>query len=402
MQHSLFSPQLSVSELTTRIQLTLENDPLLGKPLMVQGEVSNLSRSARGHIYLTLKDEGASIKCAIWASAAKKIAFQLEAGQALIVTGKLDIYAPSGSYTLIISHAEPIGIGALQLAFEQMKAQFDAEGLFSTAYKKEIPAYINRLGIVTSLTGSVLHDMLRVLRHKNPSVSILICPATVQGDNAPQSIAAAITKLNQPQYQIDTLIVARGGGSFEDLFCFSTEPVVRAIFASTVPVITGIGHEPDYGLADAVADYSAQTPTAAAERAVFDRESLLLYLEDTQALLQNRLEHQLQQAELAFDHVATQLLHALQQKVSETQSGLETRQERFVDQMNVLLDKQAYMLDEKMNILDSYSPLATLNRGYALVTRDAGQAVLSAQAVSIGETLTIQLYDGLITAKVTS
>ncbi|MCE2930494.1 MAG: exodeoxyribonuclease VII large subunit, partial [Vampirovibrionales bacterium] len=215
-----------VSELTAYLKRTIKTDPILGGTLLVKGEVSNLKPSSRGHVYFTLKDDTASINAVMWASTASKSKFKLEEGMELIATGDLDLYAPNGSYSLVVKKIEPVGLGGLQLAYEQLKAQFDAEGLFDADRKQALPEFPFRIGIVTASTGAVIHDMMRVIRSKNPYVDVILYPAKVQGDGASEEIATGIRALEDDSLELDAIIVARGGGSFEDLFCFSEEPVV--------------------------------------------------------------------------------------------------------------------------------------------------------------------------------
>jgi exodeoxyribonuclease VII large subunit len=218
----------TVVEVTRLIQSTFHEHPVLGRSIVVEGELSNVKRSSRGHIYFTLKDGEASIGGILWAGVANRLNFDLKDGQAVYLTGKLEIYGRSGTYSLVASKLEPVGVGALQLAFEQIKARLEAEGLFMEDFKKPLPDFPQRIGIVTSSTGAVIHDMLRVIRRKNSFLDVLLFPVKVQGEGAATEIANAITELNNPGYDLDALIVARGGGSFEDLFCFSEEAVVRA------------------------------------------------------------------------------------------------------------------------------------------------------------------------------
>ena len=204
----------SVAEITELLEASIDANPVLCDKFTVRGEISNVKQSARGHVYFTLKDEGASIGGILWASTAARLKFDLEDGLDVYVTGKLEIYRPSGSYSVIGSKIEPVGVGALQLAFQKLKEKLDAEGLFNEEYKKPIPEFPQRIGIVTSRTGAVIHDMIRTIRKKNPLVDILLLQAKVQGEGAAEEIAAAIKELNNPAYKLDVLIVGRGGGSF--------------------------------------------------------------------------------------------------------------------------------------------------------------------------------------------
>jgi len=256
----------------------------------VEGEVTNLKPSGRGHLYFSLKDEAASLDCVMWASRASRLRFEVEDGLAVVTTGSLTVYPQRGRFQLVVDELEPLGLGALQLAFEQLKRRLDAEGLFALERKRPLPALPSRVGIVTSLSGAALHDMLRVLR-RFPNLEVIVAPAAVQGSGAAAEIAGAIGRLSRSGL-VDVVIVGRGGGSLEDLWAFNEEPVARAIAASPVPVISGVGHEVDFTIADFVADIRAATPTQAAELVVAQLERQLRRLDDARSLLQRDLARQ--------------------------------------------------------------------------------------------------------------
>jgi exodeoxyribonuclease VII large subunit len=390
----------SVSEITNLLEDAIDEHPVLGGSVVVQGELSNVKRSSRGHIYFTLKDEGAAIGGILWASTAARLNFDLEDGLEVYLTGRLEIYRPSGTYSIVGSKMEPVGIGALQLAFQQIKARLEAEGLFMEEFKKELPEFPERIGIITSSTGAVIHDMLRVIRRKNPLIDVLLAPVKVQGEGAALEIAQAIRELNHPHYQLDLLIVGRGGGSFEDLFCFSEEAVVRAIFESEVPIITGIGHEPDYSLADAAADYSASTPTAAADWAVPDAQ-LLIEAHATRArdLMENMAELILY-CEQTLDHSATRLVELHENCLDSCGHKLEQRQERFLSQFNLFFQRQEQQLGERAATIHVYNPLTTLARGYGVITDERQRVVQSIQQVQAGDALCLRIQDGAIQCQV--
>lgn len=391
---------LSVGELTQLIVGMFKAHPQLGKPITVKGELSNVKRSSRGHIYLTLKDEESSISAVIWASMAAKLPFDLDDGLEVFASGKLDVYPPNGTYSLVIQRLEPVGVGALQLAYEKLKTRLSAEGLFDEQHKQDIPQFAQRIGIVTSSTGAVIHDMLRVIRRKNEQMNVVLAPAKVQGQGAADDIARAIRRLNSPKLGCDTIIVARGGGSFEDLFCFSEEPVVRAIFESRVPVITGIGHEPDFGLADAVADVSASTPTAAAEAAVYDLDEWrgdILYRSE---MLVDRVQQQWRWLEQRFDRQVTQFVHHHEQTWQRANDSLTFRRQQLTDAMLKHLQRLEQSNVHKAESLNTYSPLSTLSRGYS-ITLGAGNSVIShISDVKPRDRICIKVTDGQIMADV--
>ncbi|MCA9842032.1 MAG: exodeoxyribonuclease VII large subunit [Vampirovibrionales bacterium] len=386
---------LSVAQVVDRLSRVIEADATLGQPMLVRGELSNVKRSSRGHVYFTLKDDQAALSAVIWSSVAARLPFELADGLDVFATGQLDVYAPNGSISLVCKKLEPVGQGTLQLAFEQIKAKLDAEGLFDDRHKKPLPPFPLRIGLVTSSTGAVVHDMLRVLRAKNPLVSVLLYPVTVQGQGAADSIAQAITELNHPRYGLDLIIAGRGGGSFEDLFCFSEEAVVRAIFNAHLPVITGVGHEPDYSLADAVADYSASTPTAAAEAAVPDLDNLRAWCNEARSQLQTFLQHRMMMAEQRFDLIATGFVDAMTNRLNQMDHRLQLASQ----QMTTLVVQQLTGLDARLkhqaDALDTLSPLKTLARGYAVATTPASGHVLDdATTLTPGDTVRVRLAKG--------
>jgi exodeoxyribonuclease VII large subunit len=277
--------------------LITEVNALLGQGfsgVRVEGEVTNASTSGRGHVYFTLKDEAAALDCVMWSGKARRLKFRLEDGLAVLALGSLTVYPQRGRFQLVVDDIEPQGVGALQLAFEQLKKKLEAEGLFAAERKRELPALPNRVGIVTSATGAALQDMLKVLR-RFPHLEIVIAPAMVQGDGAAEEIARAIKRLVDSK-SVNLIIVGRGGGSLEDLWAFNEEAVARAIAASPVPVISGVGHEVDFTIADFVADIRATTPTQAAELVVARIEDQERRLREARSILLRDINRQLQLA----------------------------------------------------------------------------------------------------------
>lgn len=254
-------PVLTVTELTTQIRLSLEREFL---ELWVQGEVSNLRAPSSGHLYFTLKDQRSQIRAVLFKPAAKRLRFALKDGLQVIVRGRISVYEVRGDYQIILEYLEPKGVGALQLAFEQLKEKLEHEGLFDSSRKRDLPFFPRKIGIVTSPSGAVIQDMLTIMKRRCPVLSVLIYPVAVQGDGAAEQIAEAIAVLGRKR-DVEVIIVGRGGGSLEDLWCFNEEVVVRAIAKSRIPVVSAVGHEIDFTLADFAADYRAPTPSAAAE-----------------------------------------------------------------------------------------------------------------------------------------
>src|SRR5438874_4088156 len=262
---------LSVSQLSQLIEGTLES---AFQSVWVSGEVSEVSRPHSGHVYFTLRDETAQLKAVIWRSVASRLRFQLEDGQQVICHGDLDVYPPRGTYQLVVRQVEPAGLGALQLAFKQLQERLAAEGLFDPARKRPLPMFPRRVGFVTSPSGAAIQDFLQVAARRFHGVEILVIPARVQGEGACEEIVRGIRLANQLRPPLDVLVVGRGGGSLEDLWCFNEEAVVRAIHASSIPVVSAVGHEIDVTLADLVADVRALTPSEAAERVIPSADEL--------------------------------------------------------------------------------------------------------------------------------
>ena len=392
---------LSVSNLTHLLNTAWKTHPVLGNKVLVEGEVSNLKKSARGHVYFTLKDEGASISGVLWASTASKLKISLEEGMAVIATGLVEIYAPSGNYSLVVSKIEPVGLGALQLAYQQLKEKLDAEGLFEASRKRALPLFPFKIGLVTSSTGSVLHDMMRVIQAKNPALTVVLSPAKVQGAGASAEIAKAIESLQNPALGLEVIIVARGGGSFEDLFCFSEESVVRAIANSRLPIVTGIGHEPDFGLADAVADYSAQTPTAAADMAVGNWFDWQHTLTQTSSWLAETVERAVGLATQDVDWKTSQLQEGLQQQTLQAEQAL-TQLANTLERdalQNLTWEEQRFQ--QQVAELEAFSPLQVLNRGYAVLeTLQTHQPVKTTQSLRVNDQLKARLAEGALLLRV--
>ncbi len=392
----------SVGEMTQHLKETLRNDPLLGGTVTIRGELSNVSQSARGHVYFSLKDDEASMKGVIWAGVANKLTFDLEDGIEVFVTGSIDVYAPYGTYSIVAKSIEPVGVGAIQLAYLQIKEKLEKEGLFDLEHKQAIPEFPRRIGIITSATGAVIHDMLRVLRRKNPLVDVTLHPVIVQGEGAAQNIAKAVEEFNHPEHHLDLIILGRGGGSLEDLFCFSEEVSVRAVFDSRVPVVTGIGHEPDFALCDAAADHSASTPTAAAEYAVPDYEKLLDTFDRHRSDLLEQMQDWLLFFEQNLDQQATQMVERFQRRLEQSENRLAERRERLWVEIEKQLHGGEQNTARKAGELNAFNPLETLARGYAVASNEAGKIIASIQEVESGNTLNIRVTDGIIKTKIES
>ncbi|MCA9924167.1 MAG: exodeoxyribonuclease VII large subunit [Anaerolineales bacterium] len=385
----------TITELTQYIRDLFEVDFRL-QDVDVNGEISNFTRARSGHLYFTLKDDQAQLKCVMWRSAAERLGFLPQDGDAVTANGRISIYEAGGVYQLYAEHLEPAGRGDLAVAFEQLKQRLADEGLFDSAHKKAIPTFPRKIGIVTSADAAALRDMLNVLQRRFPLVSVLIAPTLVQGQQAPPQIVQALRWLDG-RNDIDTIIVARGGGSIEDLWAFNDETVARAIFAADHPVLSGVGHETDFTIADFVADLRAPTPSAAAELAVPDIEDIQAGLLGLQSRLVGEVADRLAQERWRLQS----LLRTMQQL--SPQRRVETNRQRL-DGLTIRLDtavqRTLSRLSSRLAVaqasLQAVSPQATLARGYAIVRNENGRIVRSVQHVAENDLLTVQVADGKI------
>ena len=393
-------PVLSVSQLTALIQGTLE---LAIPAVWVSGEISNLSQPRSGHIYLTLKDDEAQIRAVLWRNTAAKLPFQLEDGQEVLCHGQLDVYPPRGSYQLVIRELEPRGVGSLQLKLKQLKEKLVAEGLFDAERKRPIPKFPRRIAFVTSPTGAAVRDFLEVMNRRWRNVEVLIIPARVQGEGAAQEIAEGIKAANRLAIRPDVLVVGRGGGSMEDLWCFNEEVVVRAIAASQVPTISAVGHEIDVTLADFAADVRALTPSEAAELAVPARAEIEERLQSLRQRLATGLRTTYDRAAsklelLSRSRVFThpfEMIHDYQRRLDE----LDAAASRAI-RGRLQLGQEA--LARRAAQLEAMSPLAVLARGYSVTRNEKQEVIRSADQVGPGDILETILHIGRIQSQVQS
>ncbi len=380
----------SVAELTKAIKTELEAQFV---EVWVEGEISNLATPRSGHTYFTLKDEQSQIRSVIFKSVGSRLKFQVENGLHVLVRGSISVYEPRGEYQLILTYIEPRGAGALQLAFEQLKRRLAAEGLFDEAHKKPIPLLPKKIGVVTSATGAAFRDILHVINRRFANVHVLIAPVRVQGAEAPSEIARAITMLNQLE-DLDVLIVGRGGGSLEDLWAFNEEIVARSIFASRIPVISAVGHEIDFTIADFVADLRAPTPSAAAELVVQQKDALVKTVDVLTTRLKNTIGYML----LRFKETAQQYASHLQdprKRLNEWQQRLDELHHRLQTTFRHLLEKKEYQLQTIVGKLESSSPLALLARGYAICRHaDTLRTITTVADVEPGEEVFVRLAQG--------
>jgi exodeoxyribonuclease VII large subunit len=395
---SLSTPAWTVTELTHYLRELLSSDHNL-QDLWVQGEVSNFSRPSSGHLYFTVKDNSAALKCVMWRNAVLRQDYIPRDGDAVEVHGAIGIYEANGVYQLYADVIRPAGEGLLYQEFLRLKARLEAEGLFDPARKRPIPPWPRTIGIVTSPTGAALRDMLNTLRRRFPLVQVVLAPTPVQGDEAPSGIVQALQSLCQVAHP-DLVLVARGGGSIEDLWAFNDERVARAIAACPAPVITGVGHETDFTIADFVADLRAPTPTAAAELATPNRDDLRDELAGLAARLAGAVDAQV----AAHRQQLTQRLHRLQ--LRSPQARLRTDRQRIDDYTRRAATGMAHSLQlhrARLNGLEqrllTLNPLAVLARGFAVVSHADGQIIRSVAQVRPGDAVTVRLNDGRFEAQ---
>ena len=391
----------SVTSLTKAIRDLLES---AFTDVTVEGEISNFTHHRSGHRYWTLKDEGSQISCVFWKT--RQLSYELAEGQKVICRGRLSVYPPRGSYQLDVFQVRPVGIGALQAAYEALYKKLLLEGLFDESRKRQIPKFPRKIGIVTSPTGAALHDILTVLRRRYPLVEVLLRPAAVQGIGAELEVARAISELNllPDEDRPDVLIVGRGGGSLEDLWAFNEEAVARAIYVSTIPVISAVGHEVDVTIADFTADLRAPTPTAAAELATPDQNELLSAINASAAALEYFVKRKLSdlRAELLRHTSGYGLKYVLGQALSEKRSRLD----QFSDAMRSQIEHQLAMFTVRSEnfqaTLRALNPYAVLERGYAIVQDEKGLVIGKATLVPGDASLEIIFSDGKINVRRTA
>lgn len=387
------TPTLTVSALTRYLRELIERDEQL-QDVWVQGEVSNVSRPSSGHLYFTLKDAGASLRCVMWRNTVLRQDFVPQEGNAVEVHGGISIYEPNGQYQLYVDTIRPAGEGMLYQEFLRLKARLEAEGLFDPERKRPIPRWPNCIGLVTSPTGAALRDILNTLRRRFPLVKAVLAPTPVQGDEAPPGIVAALQALNEVVHP-DVILLARGGGSIEDLWAFNSERVARAIVGSQAPVISGVGHETDFTIADFAADLRAPTPTAAAELAVPNQDDLRALLVEYRTHANRSAQAALSNWRWKLDRQRSQLdLYSPLPRIRSDRQRLDELTRRAGATLAHRMRLQRSRLAGIEQQLVSLSPLSILERGYAIVSKPDGEFVRSVVQVSLGESLKVRIKDG--------
>ncbi|NNE00422.1 MAG: exodeoxyribonuclease VII large subunit [Pirellulaceae bacterium] len=389
---------ISVTDLTLHLKAVVEE---LFPTLWVAGEITDLVHARSGHLYFTLKDDTAQIRGVMWRSSAQKMKFELEDGQAVLCQGNLEVYAPRGTYQLVVRRVEPQGVGALQLAFLKLQAKLEAEGLFAAERKKELPRFPRRIGIVTSPSGAAVRDFLEAASNRWRGAEILVIPAQVQGKGAAKTIVAGIKAAHQIKPALDVLVVSRGGGSLEDLWCFNEEEVVRAIAKSRLPTVSAVGHEIDVTLCDLAADVRALTPTDAATRVLPDGQMLFQAHQNLSSRLHQSIRGLIHRRQQQLDSLSLRPIlskpHAFIQLRSRELDDLDARARRAI-WARVQLNRAK--LSTVAASLSALSPLNVLTRGYSVTSDANGQTIDRADQVSVGDKLHTQVHNGRIESTV--
>ena len=390
---------LSVSQFTTQLKGVVESE---FSQVWVAGEISNFSRPQSGHCYFTLKDDSAQLRAVIWRGTASRLKFELADGLEVVCRGHVDVYPPRGSYQLVVEQLTPQGVGALELALRKLREKLSREGLFDSDSKRPLPTFPRRIGVVTSPTGAAIRDFLEVLRRRWRGVEVLVFPTRVQGDGAAEEIAEAIQLANACRPQLDVLVVGRGGGSLEDLWCFNEEETVRAIAASKIPTISAVGHEIDVTLADLAADVRALTPSEAAERVVPSSQEVLELLQSRQVRMQSAMKSRSTELRNRLEALASRpalarpldAVHNLGRQVDECSARLKAS-------VGVYLRNLQSQMATVSGKLETLSPLGVLGRGYSIThSQKTGRVVNSVRQMKQGEMIETRLADGIVSSTV--
>ncbi len=382
---------LTVSQLTLQIKKSLE--PAFSQ-VWVQGEISNCKPASSGHAYFSLKDSGAMLSAAYFGWGLKRRGFDLKDGLQVRCRGKIAIYAPRGSYQLVLDHIEPLGAGALQLAFEQLKAKLAAEGLFDSARKRTLPPYPKNVVIITSPTGAAIQDMLNILGRRAPHVHITIIPALVQGEEAPRHLIRGLEVANKHRMG-DLIVLARGGGSIEDLWAFNDEALARSIAASALPVVSGVGHEIDFTISDFVSDLRAPTPSAAAEIITGFWVEAVGKLQESRRRLLFSMQRELQSRKNMLSHIAARVVSP-RDKLRDQAQRCDELSLRLQQGFQLQLERRRAVLASLMGKLDALSPLRVLDRGFSIVRdpTEQGRVIRSVKQIREGQRLELTFADG--------
>jgi exodeoxyribonuclease VII large subunit len=388
----------TVQEVTSRIRRILDEDEVL-RDVYIKGELSNLSQPTSGHLYFTLKDEFSELQCVMFREHSRGLKFVPEDGMSVIVRGSISVYEKRGRYQLYVEEIQAAGLGTLYLAFEQLKKKLKEEGLFDAVYKKPIPGFPRRIGIITSSTGAAIRDMLKVTKKRFPHVHLLIAPVAVQGEGASEQIVHAIQVMNRysaEREKIDVLIVGRGGGSIEELWAFNEEPVARAIFSSEIPVISAVGHETDFTIADFVADKRAATPSEAAEYVVPDKREIERNLQSLELQLRQNVFKSIEYPRKRLESIEKSILFRKPtERINQYRQTVDELKRSMIAELTHLVTLQRKTVQALTGKLDALSPLAILDRGYSICSKlPEGAIVRSVTDISVGDALKVLFKDG--------
>ncbi len=411
---------ITVTQLTRYIKYKIDNDVNLNE-VFLKGEISNFKAHSRGHFYFTLKDEGSRINAIMFASSTKKIKFTPQDGMKVLVTGKISVFEANGGYQIYVNDMLEDGVGNLYIAFEQLKKKLEEEGLFKKEYKKKIPKIPTRVGVVTAPTGAAIKDIISTIKRRWPLTEIILFPSLVQGENAKEDIVRQIE--NAKNYQLDTLIIGRGGGSIEDLWPFNEEIVARSIFDCNIPVISAVGHEIDFTIADFVADLRAPTPTGAAELAVPQIADIKNYLNQLQIRLNKAMQHKIniniqklteiksryifqnpiaiyQAKELQFDTLLERLKSTSKNLIAMKEKKYITIMSSYVLQNpEKIIEKKENKYLQLISKLETLSPLLTIKRGYTIAKKD-GKVITTSKSLNKKDILEVEFSDGIVKTEV--
>ena len=389
---------ISVSQLNKYIKNKVDQDEYLNN-VLIKGEISNFKHHYTGHMYFTLKDNNSLIKCIMFKSYTPHLNFVPKDGMSVIVLGTVSVFERDGVYQIYCKAMQQEGIGDLYKEYEKLKAKLSEEGLFDESHKKKIPLYSKRIGVLTSETGSVIRDIINVSTRRNPNVYIKLLPVPVQGEGAGKKIADAINLMNEINLA-DIIIVARGGGSLEDLWPFNEEIVARAIYNSELPVISAVGHETDFSISDFVADLRAPTPSAAAELAVPDIDELKIKLNSYNNRYKVALKKQLEYKRLKYEKCMTRrVFKEPLQRINESYLHVDTQEKNIENKFKLKIMQKRSEFQNVVEKIDALSPLKTLSRGYSIMEKN-GKIIKSKKELNIGDEVNIKLYEGTTKAKI--
>lgn len=391
----------TVKEINEYIKYIFDKDYALNN-ICIQGEISNLKKHSSGNLYFTIKDETSIINCIMFKQEADNLKFKPGNGFSVIVSGRISSYEKTSQYQMYVDSIEPLGKGSLYLAFEQLKQKLSNEGMFDKSYKRQIPEYPEIVGIITSITGAAVHDIIQIAKRRNPNIQLVLIPVLVQGENAAKDIAKAIYLMNEWN-KADIIIIGRGGGSIEDLWAFNEEIVAKAIYDSHIPIISAVGHEIDYTISDFVSDLRAATPSAAAELAIPDLSEIKTKIDSFSERLNNVYENNISECKTKLNQILIKLdSNNPSKRIYFLQKYIDRLKKELNRNMQLYLQTDKTILINTLNKLELSSPLSILKKGYCLLYQKDGQTIINIDKLDKGDSVAIQLNDSYITAKIES